>query len=293
MFKGWKLLAFGVVEVGLLTPMAIIGNNNMYYHQPQQLVIFTVCAAAIIALIWWGLPWVVWLISRVWRLIRNVPQILSRRRVLRLKEREERRPLPEGFESFGRATLDKLYPGFIVNTDDFAFKKVKRASRIYRVNDNGNPVLISMAFEESSRVIDIWHFDDATGEFKKVTQRIGSTNIFETRSYSQRFVAFYDANGDSADNAMKLYFVAAIFFALAVWGAIDPDTDIGAWNYAVVAAFILVAVLAGWLGKLSRNKNVLIGPQPFKRKTEDFGPSAASAPAGHPAADDLAYKPTV
>jgi hypothetical protein len=32
-----------------------------------------------------------------------------------------------------------------------------------------------------------------------------------------------------------------------------------------------------------------VGPEPFKRKIEDFGPGSVAAPVEHPAGNDLAY----
>jgi hypothetical protein len=97
----------------------------------------------------------------------------------------------------------------------------------------------------------------------------------------------WDSQGKYAPLVLSAVGAFIGLLALAALVNIDfPLSLIVAVPCGALAAFMLIAASKS-------SKATIIGPQPFKRKTEDFGPSTALASVNHPSNDDLAYKPTV
>jgi hypothetical protein len=84
--------------------------------------------------------------------------------------------------------------------------------------------------------------------------------------------------------------LSVFFMAIHGWQRLPADvytTEI----LGIMTGFFGFAALAFVVWPSLAFEASLAGPEPLKRKFDDFGPSAATAPAGHPAQDDLTYTP--
>jgi hypothetical protein len=149
----------------------------------------------------------------------------------------------------------------------------------YRVNSDGQKINLKM-----------WELEE-DGEFYRITKRIkGPTNVVVyqdvTQNYAKR-VMIWDGNAKYAPfglGAVGIFFTFGALVALV--NMAFTVSLIVAVPCSALAAFMFIAAA-------KTNKATIVGPQPLKRKTDDFGPTAAAASGNHPASDDLDYKPTV
>jgi len=176
-------------------------------------------------------------------------------------------------ESLGQKRLDGLeagpannYPGFIVGKKDFEVN----GNVTYRVNSNGLRVNLEK-----------WTFDDKVGEWFRVKKKVDGQVIYDPMPYDERFTRHHHNKPRirviQGVNAVSFGALGLLLFAFGL-----PTAGVVLFGIGVAAIL---------LPQRDMNKEKNIGPEPLKRKTEDFGPSAPTSPASHPAQDDLEYRP--
>jgi len=177
----------------------------------------------------------------------------------------------------------EFYPGFVVEEKDFVLKNDK----VYRVNSDGRETDVTHGGK--------WFFDDKTGEFFWIKERLpdGSV-IYNITRYSSRYYTWFSER-KWRKRARIGFDVSAVTIAAITLISGNHDGPIAmlvmilAWVVGGPSAVMLVSLPASRL--LDRTGRP--GPEPLQRRAEDFGASSPEAPAAHPSQDDLAYKPNV
>jgi hypothetical protein len=176
----------------------------------------------------------------------------------------------------------KLFLGFGAMGGEVGYKN----GSLHRANSSGTLINLSG-----------WNFDDMTGEFYREVGRQGNNVILSRVSHNERFNGYYRF----VTRIRATFWACALvgsglgIYALNWWpvsgSGIPADyIAVGAIIFMLGVPGVFLLPLAAWPKTGIEAKQA--GPEPLNRVYDNFGPSSATAPADHPAQDDLGYKPT-
>lgn len=172
----------------------------------------------------------------------------------------------------------KLFPGFAIKPTELYV----RQNEIIRVNDSGAAIGLHK-----------WNFDPTTGEFHKITGDAGGGRIVVNQnSYKERWRKYWQfSNGRKIWGWPPMLFCCAVALLFIYLGT----SENAGFTTGIAICFGIpgFALLPLCLWPKTAFEAKYAGPQPLQRRTDDFGPDAATSPVNHPASDDLDYKPTV
>lgn len=141
----------------------------------------------------------------------------------------------------------RRFPGFEIRPGQFEQYK----GDIIRVNADGLRVNLKD-----------WHFDEASGEFYRITDREDGEVIFETDNKGQRFVNYV-----THKNRTNAALIASLIIAIMFTGLGLASSDFFLRYFILFPVAVLAAIFALplLLLKQRRRKDHAVGPEPLKR----------------------------
>jgi hypothetical protein len=163
-------------------------------------------------------------------------------------------------------TLQRVFPNFDVKEGEL----LKRNGKIFRVNSTGLQV-----------DIEPWSFDPNSGEFFPRTKDVSGYPMMRVEPFSKRLATFNKKKNMGASwiaggiGACLVATVLLVPLAVALYG--NGYTGVAVGLAAFVALMIVASVVNLWKYIRSIDPANLLGPEPFKRLSGDFGAEIPAA----------------
>jgi hypothetical protein len=170
-----------------------------------------------------------------------------------LRERNYRRRSAANLES-----ARQLFPGFAVRQGDFEYA----GRQAFRVNSDGFRVNLKK-----------WNFDENSGEFFFIKNKIGKHIVFEATPHSQRFVADAKSLWRKAGIALGAIVIGlfSVFFMVLAFVSHDRENQTESVIALVIGLTLIFFAVRKFMPVVTNGYYKKIGPEPLPRAVPEFG----------------------